>query len=71
MDTESLPLKSSHNCNENGRFLKLGLNTIKNNPNDGGAQIPDGHGVFVHISLPSLVSLILGQWSCNLVTSSN
>ena len=71
MDTESLPPNSSHDCNENGRFLKLGLNTIKDNPNDGGTQIPDGHGVFVHVSLPSLVSLILGQWSCNLVTSSN
>ena len=71
MDTEFFPPKSSHDCNENGRFLKLGLNTIKYNPNDGGVQIPDCHGVFVHVSFPSLVSLILGQWSCNLVTSSN
>ena len=68
---ESLPLKSLRDCNENGKFLKLGLNTLKDNPNDGGVQIPDGHGVFEHVSLPSLVSLILGQWSCNLVTSSN
>ena len=71
LDTESLPPKSSHDCNENGRFLKLGLNTIKDNPNDGGVQIPDGHGVFVHVSLPCLVSQIPGQWSCNLVKCSN
>ena len=71
MDTESLPLKSSHDCNENGRFLKIRLNTIKDNSNGGGVQIPNGHGVFVHVSLPNLVSLILGQWSCNLLTYSN
>jgi len=37
----------------------------------GGALIPDGHGVFVHGSLPSLMSLTLGQWSCNLVFPKN
>ena len=29
----------------------------------GGALIPDGHGVFVHGSLLSLVCLVQGRWS--------
>ena len=29
-----------------------------------GYRIPDGHGVFVHESLPNLVCLVQGRWSC-------
>jgi len=52
-NTVFLPPKSPYDCYGYNGFPKLGLkHNLALNPRSGGVQIPDGHGIFIRISVP-------------------